>query len=112
MARALRQELRKDWLLLDERKLAFTGPDWLVLLLNELDKETKSRVLLLFWRAWHLRNDLIHGKGSGSVPGSVAFLKSYLDSLQVAHQGSQAGLDRKGKAPSSPELLQSKELTS
>jgi hypothetical protein len=99
-AKALRHELRKHWLLPDEEKFAYTGPDWLVLLLNALDEETKDKVLLLFWRACHLRNDIIHGNGMGSIMGSACFLTSYNESLHVACHGSQVGVDGKGKRPS------------
>jgi hypothetical protein len=38
-----------------------TGPDWLMILLSSLDvdEELKAK-MLLFWRLWHMRNDVIH----------------------------------------------------
>jgi hypothetical protein len=47
-------ELRKHWLLPDESKLSYTGLDWLLILLNQLEGDLKAKVLFLLWRAWHL----------------------------------------------------------
>jgi hypothetical protein len=69
-AKALRSEMRKHWLLPDEAQFRYTGPDWLILLLDLVDKETGARILFLFWRAWYLRNDIIHGKGAAPIIGS------------------------------------------
>jgi ribonuclease HI len=77
-ARALRQEMRKCWSLPPENKFRYTGRDWLQLLLDPLDDITRARVLLVLWRAWHLRNDVIHHKGDATIASSVIFLQSYL----------------------------------
>jgi hypothetical protein len=42
-----------------------------------LDKESKANTLLLLWRAWLLRNDIMHGDGLATVLGSAEFLRSY-----------------------------------
>jgi hypothetical protein len=108
--KALRHELRKHWLLPDEEKFVYTGPDWLVLLPNALDEEMKGKVLLFWraWTAWYLRNDLIHGNRMGSIMGSTCFLTSYNESLHVACHGSQVGVDGKGKRPIFPGIQQGK----
>lgn len=97
-AAALRKEIQQHWLLPDEQQFTFSGPDWLFLLLSRVNKETGARILLLFWRAWYLRNDSIHGKGTGSIRGSVQFLVSYSESLNIIHHGQGALPDAKGKA--------------
>jgi hypothetical protein len=61
-AKALRAEMRRHWLLPNEDLLRYIGPDWL-LLLRELNEDQGANVLMVFWKAWHLRNDIIHGKG-------------------------------------------------
>jgi hypothetical protein len=38
----------------------------------------RARILLLHWRAWHLRNDCIHHDGKATIVESVSFLKAYL----------------------------------
>jgi hypothetical protein len=53
-------------------------------------------LLLLFWRAWHLRNDVIHQQGKESIAASVSFLLSYAERFQAS---SHLVEDIKGKAP-------------
>lgn len=92
-ARALRSEMRKHLQLPDELQFRYTGPDWLLTLLGLLDWETEACVLLLLWRAWHLRNDQVHVKGMEPIEGSARFLVSY------------AGVgDTKGKGKLFPEI--------
>lgn len=37
--------------------------------------------MMLFWRAWHLRNNVIFGNGKASVEGSAQYLVNYLESF-------------------------------
>ena len=80
-ARALRHEMLKHWNLPPENLFVYSGPDWLQNLLMHLSKETCSQVLMLLWRAWHLRNDVIHQMGDETIARSVAFLLNYDNSL-------------------------------
>lgn len=96
-SRALRQELRKSWLLPDEEQFEYTGPDWLMLLLASVNKEVGVKILMLLWRSWHLRNDIIYGEGKGSIVGSARFLISYLTSLQGVATPLAKTEDLKGK---------------
>jgi hypothetical protein len=96
-ARALRLELRKQWVLPDESKLRYTGPEWLLVLLSQLNEGLKAKLLLMLWRAWYLRNDSVHGEGAGSITGSAHFLVSYWESLQSANQNYQVQTSVKGK---------------
>jgi hypothetical protein len=89
-ATALRHEMRNVWVLPNEQQFQHSGPDWLPLLLCSVDGETKAKTLLL-WRAWHLRNDAIHGKGLETVYGSARFLTSYALSLNIAGQAVNGG---------------------
>jgi hypothetical protein len=63
-----------------------------------------AKILLLLWRAWHLRNDVIRGKGNGSILGSVKFLVNYSDSLKGVNNGTQIReiKNGKGKMPTEP----------
>jgi hypothetical protein len=92
-----RQEMRSIWLLPGEEQFRHSGPDWLLLLLSSVSKDMGDRLLLLFWRAWHLRNDLVHGDGQGSIIGSSKFLESYYESLNRAIHDPQDVADDKGK---------------
>ena len=37
-----------------------SGPDWLLILLANSPLDSLPLVLLLLWRVWHLRNNIIH----------------------------------------------------
>jgi hypothetical protein len=69
-ATALQQEMRQHWILLDERKFEYTGPDWILHLLNTTESKERNNIILLLWRrAWHHRNDIMHGKGKCGLCG-------------------------------------------
>jgi ribonuclease HI len=93
---ALRSAMREHWKLPPDRALKMTGKDWLLLSLSNTDDLTRVRLLLLFWRAWHLRNDAIHQQGREPIAASVSFLLSYTERFQAS---SHVVEDRKGKAP-------------
>uniref|UniRef100_A0A452XQ96 Reverse transcriptase zinc-binding domain-containing protein n=1 Tax=Aegilops tauschii subsp. strangulata TaxID=200361 RepID=A0A452XQ96_AEGTS len=80
-ARALRSELRKFWHLPSENRFCYTGNDWLLVLLDACDETTRARILLLIWRAWHLRNNCVHEGGKASISVSVDFLVKYEQEL-------------------------------
>jgi hypothetical protein len=96
-AKALRQELRGSWNLPGEEQFRYNGPDWLILLLSSISREVGAYILLMFWRAWFLRNDVLHGKGTASIIASTKFLTRYAESLQVGRQETMKELDAKGK---------------
>jgi hypothetical protein len=50
-ARALRFKMREVWSLPDEEEFKFTGPDWLLILLANSNKDSHPLILLLLWRA-------------------------------------------------------------
>jgi hypothetical protein len=78
-------ELRKHWVLPEESKFRYTGPDWLLILLSQLNVGLKAKILLMLWRAWYLRNEVVHGQGTGSITGAVHFLVNYWEALLNAH---------------------------
>lgn len=94
---ALRQELRKDWVLPEEEWFNDSGPEWLLVPLNSVSKEIGGHILPMFWRAWHLRNNIIHGKGTGSVVGSARFLLSYSESLNLGSSTPKSAISTEGK---------------
>ncbi|KAK1647773.1 hypothetical protein QYE76_065578 [Lolium multiflorum] len=73
----LRHAMHAHWKLPKEHHFKKSGKDWLLLLLNQVDAITKARILLLFWRSWHLRNDIVHEQEKESIATSVSFLLSY-----------------------------------
>jgi hypothetical protein len=96
-AYALRREMRMHWVLPNESRLVYTGPNWLLHLLNIASEDERINTLLLLWRAWFLRNDFMHGKGKDSIRSSVEFLKSYAHLLNFAGQSKSQGISKKGK---------------
>ena len=109
---ALRHALRKVWTLPPESSLRYTGPNWLLHLLGHLDETTRPKTLLLFWRAWHLRNNIVHDNGKATIADSVIFLQSLWDGMHSTFTPTQY---LKGKQPmflsaANPESLKS-ELT-
>jgi hypothetical protein len=81
-------ELRNYWGLPAECLFQNADPDWLLTLLGKLSEET-AKTLLLFWRAWFLQNDVMHGKGTATVKGSVEFLTSYATTLNISKQAAE-----------------------
>jgi hypothetical protein len=98
-ATTLRHEMRSVWLLPKKEDFLYTGPDWLLLLLDQVDDEAAAYILLIFWRAWHLRNNVVHGDGLSSVTGSAKFLLHMWDSLVVASDREVGSDKEKGKRP-------------
>ncbi|KQJ96680.1 hypothetical protein BRADI_3g26650v3 [Brachypodium distachyon] len=85
-ARYLRDCIRKKWNLPPEHELQMSGSDWVLVLLNKVNVDTRVLLLFLWWRAWHLKNDIIFGKGDASVESSAHFLFNYVDSLGSLNQ--------------------------
>jgi hypothetical protein len=83
--------------LTNEEQFSYTGPDWLLDLLGSVDDESKAHILLILWRAWHLRNDSIHAKGECTIAGSAGFLTSYALALDIAKTKLGPDVDLKGK---------------
>ena len=58
-----------------------TGRDWLLILVGGLDKDTIDMILMLLWRIWFVRNEIVHDKIPPPLDVSCRFLISYLSSL-------------------------------
>jgi hypothetical protein len=80
-AKALRDKMREVWSLPHEDMFRLTGPDWLLILLSNSPPETHPKILLLLWRSWHLRNNIVHDDGLGSIEASSVFLQNYVNTL-------------------------------
>lgn len=83
-SRALRDAMREIWNLPDESKFWYTGENWLQVLLDTECEEMRTKILLLIWRCWHLREDCIRNNGRESIGGSMQFLKQYEEDLRKA----------------------------
>jgi ribonuclease HI len=96
-ARALRQGLELVWKLPPEEELGETGQDWVLVLLDSLNQDMRSKMMFIWWRSWHHRNNIIFDKGDASVDNSIRFLQNYLDIVQGI-SARRPMVDRKGKA--------------
>jgi hypothetical protein len=92
--------MRQVWTLPKEEDFRFTGQDWFLMLLAAANKDMRVKMLLLLWRTWHHRNNVVHGDGKASIEASKSFLQSYLHSIQPGapepdHRGKAAVLPLK-----------------
>ena len=71
---ALRHAMREHWALPAEVDLVFTGPDWLLVLMSRLTAEVNANLLMLLWRVWSVRNNVLRTGQKVSVEGSIVFL--------------------------------------
>jgi hypothetical protein len=97
-ARALRYHMSETWDLPPEHYFRYTGEDWVLILLNQCSDDMKAKLLFLWWRAWHLRNNSIFGDGKCSVEQSATYIQSYL-SMFMQIKDPELGQDYKGKKP-------------
>jgi hypothetical protein len=77
VARALREELRTQWVLPDELAFRVNQNEWIFALLDNATKDQRSKIIFLLWRVWHHRNNIVHGDGKASVSASVPYLVNY-----------------------------------
>jgi hypothetical protein len=69
--------MRLIWNLPPGNLIKHSRKDWLQILLGHVDELTRSRILMIFWRAWHLRNDIMHQEGREMIDNSIPFLIPY-----------------------------------
>uniref|UniRef100_A0ACD6AUC3 Uncharacterized protein n=1 Tax=Avena sativa TaxID=4498 RepID=A0ACD6AUC3_AVESA len=81
-AKALRHEMRKFWKIPEEKAFTYTGKDWLPIMLANCGKDERALVLMILWRSWHLRCNIIHGSGSETIANSRVFLLNYMSCLR------------------------------
>jgi hypothetical protein len=79
---ALRNRLMDDWGLPDDQFFNNTGPDWAIISLSQVNEQMRAKILFLWWRTWHLRNNIIFGDGKCGIEQSAIFLQAYLQTVQ------------------------------
>ena len=79
--------MRECWDLPSEDELSFSGPEWLLQLIDRNNAGEAARLLLILWRAWYVRNELTHGGRWIPTEGSVNFLFGYWATLSSIKQG-------------------------
>uniref|UniRef100_A0A453PIE7 RNase H type-1 domain-containing protein n=1 Tax=Aegilops tauschii subsp. strangulata TaxID=200361 RepID=A0A453PIE7_AEGTS len=80
-SRVLWDTMAGVWTLPSISTMLNTGKEWLLHALEPLPEIERSMLLMLLWRAWHIRNEVVHNKPPPPMEASSRFLVSYLDSL-------------------------------
>jgi hypothetical protein len=55
-AAALHKEMSKWWQLPKEEDLIWTGPEWILVLMDKYDKLIVGNLMMILWQAWNTRN--------------------------------------------------------
>ena len=58
-----------------------TGKEWLLHALDHLCDIDRTKLLLIFWRSWYVRNEIVHHKPAPVMESLISFLRRYLDEL-------------------------------
>ena len=97
-ARRLWREMSVVWDLPDVTKIMPTGREWFVQIVSDLNEHVRLRLMMLLWRIWYVRNELVHHKPAPPVDVSCRFLASCVASLHSIALNPQAD-HSKGKYP-------------
>ncbi|KAE8815645.1 protein transport protein sec24 [Hordeum vulgare] len=89
--------MQTSWPLPSRTDIICTGPEWLLHLPVESQDLIRSRIIMVLWRSWHLRNEIIHGKTIPPLDISCSFLSSYYNSYNDIAMSVEEIL--KGKTP-------------
>jgi hypothetical protein len=100
-SRGLRMAMRDHWQLPAESQFRYTGPDWILLLLDQCSDSLRDQVKLLLWKTWAVHNNITHQAGPTSISEAVhalcAMQSTFSEELPA---GDKVG--GKGKAPYLP----------
>ena len=80
-ARNLWLAMADIWPIPDLKNMMNTGPEWLLHALCKLPDEHLLHLVMLLWRIWYVRNEVVHDKPATPVQVSVRFLRSYVQSI-------------------------------
>ncbi|KAG2622145.1 hypothetical protein PVAP13_3NG281941 [Panicum virgatum] len=88
------------WAKFIRRLFRYTGPDWLLLLLDQCSDVERDLTKLLLWKAWSVHNNITHQAGPTSISEAEHALLSMQATLAEILLGGE-GVKGKGKAPCS-----------
>jgi hypothetical protein len=90
--------MREVWALPTRVQIRDTGHEWLFDLLASQSVETRNMIIMILWRIWQLRNDILHDKPNPPTDVTRRYLCSYFGSLFQIRQQNEVQI-LKGKAP-------------
>lgn len=96
-AARLWDSMQSVWPLPSRMDITCTGTEWLLHMLVEAQESIRSRIIMMLWRIWYLRNEIIHGKPIPPLDISCSFLSSYYNSYKNIFLSVEEIL--KGKTP-------------
>jgi ribonuclease HI len=92
------------WELPDPLTIPNVGSEWVLHLLHGKTELERLRIMMLLWRIWHVRNEVVHHKPPPPAEASRRFLCSYVDSLlTIKYYPHDDGV--KGKAPADQQAI-------
>ena len=90
--------MREHWDLPEEDLFRFTGPDWLLILLDRCSAPVRDQVKLVLWKAWAIHNNITHQSGpTGIYDGVYALYAMQTSLLEVSPKN--CSVSDKGKEP-------------
>ncbi|KAE8813400.1 retrotransposon unclassified [Hordeum vulgare] len=81
-AATLWDAMQTVWPLPPRTDIKCTGKEWLFHFLLEVPESIHSRIIMVLWRIWYLRNEVVHGKTVPPLDISCSFLASYYNSYK------------------------------
>ncbi|KAE8786890.1 retrotransposon unclassified [Hordeum vulgare] len=95
--------MRLYWPLPDRLLINWTGKEWLLKLLDEAQVSVRSRIIMVLWRSWYVRNEILHGKAPPPQDVSSSFLQSYHNTFSQISSSVEDII--KGKSPAVPDQI-------
>jgi len=71
---ALCERMSESWRIPEDDDLNFSGPEWLLILLDKYTEVEVANLLMVMWRSWFVRNRITRSGKQVSVDDSVQFL--------------------------------------
>lgn len=89
------------WPIPSYNEVIHTDPEWLLNALVNMRPQNRPQFLLVLWRIWFVRNEIVHDKIPPPTDISCKFLVSYFDTLSSLKQDVPP-VSVKGKTPVGP----------